>query len=53
MARAPDDGVANGAGASPPPAPAAVVVVGYLSLDEIVLNGHDHLDVPGGAAICG
>jgi ribokinase len=51
MVRAPDDGVANGAGAPPPAAPPDVVVVGYLSLDEIVLDGHGHLDVPGGAAL--
>jgi sugar/nucleoside kinase (ribokinase family) len=51
MARAPEDGVANGAGAASRPVPPDVAVIGYLSLDEIVLGGRGHPDVPGGAAL--
>ena len=50
MRREPGDAVDEVSGDSTPRGP-AVAVVGYLSLDEIVIRGRRHDDVPGGAAL--
>ena len=51
MRREPSDAVDEVSSDPTPSAGPAVAVVGYLSLDEIVIRGRRHGDVPGGAAL--